>query len=143
MNIGTVYKLFQSDQPENILYVGSTTMVLRKRFQSHKSMAIYHPSRLYTYMREHGIENFGIQPLHFFVGSKFELQKIEEFYRIKYNPPLNTRRCCIGLDPASPTYHKDRSKQYYNQNKHKKRAYYLQHRERILERMRMKRQTTI
>ncbi len=143
MSIGTVYKLFQNDKPENILYIGSTRMMLRKRFLAHKHAAIYHPSRLYTYMRENGIETFDIEPIELFVGSKFELQKREEFYRVKFNPPLNTRRCCVGFDPASPTYHRDRSKQYYKYNKIKKRAYYLQHRERILERMKVKRQSAI
>jgi hypothetical protein len=139
MNFGTVYKIFHSKFPEQILYIGSTKMLLRKRFQAHRHMAIFHPSRLYTYMRQNGIENFNIQPIKSYFGTKFELQKMEEFYRMKYNPPLNSRRCCVGLDPASPNYHKDRSRQYYKNNKNRKHAYYVKNRQHILERMKRKR----
>ncbi|KAG6944370.1 hypothetical protein JG688_00017119 [Phytophthora aleatoria] len=47
---GYIYKITIAD--ESIVYVGSTTYTLQKRFDSHK--------RNYKRFREHGVENFDI-----------------------------------------------------------------------------------
>ena len=62
----TVYLLKRTDKEEDDgkdLYVGSTSKALKKRLYDHRGNVKRYNSRLYTRMRETGLNNWEIVPL--------------------------------------------------------------------------------
>ena len=56
--IGRVYKIIHNQS--NIIYVGSTTQLLRQRWAEHKYRASKEKNSIYEYFEKYGIDNFKI-----------------------------------------------------------------------------------
>lgn len=93
--ITTIYKI--TDTTNGKIYVGQTTMVIRKRFSSHKNHATNsnRPNDrkciLYQAMRQNGVDNFTIEPIEIVEGSRGKADKREIYWIAKLdslNPEL-------------------------------------------------------
>lgn len=90
-----VYRLFNEDQ--ELFYIGSTKMTLRKRMNNHRAAAKGgSSSRLHQAMRESGPENWQIEVLEQ-VPSANELKEKEQEFIDELSPPLNENRA-YGID---------------------------------------------
>lgn len=117
---GKIYKIVNNE--DDLVYVGSTTLDLKKRFQNHKYNFKKHKKTTNTYLlfEKYGIENCEIvliENLHY--KEKNDLFKLEG----KYIKELNSiNKNIAGRDDAE--YYKDNKKKllditrlYYQQNK--------------------------
>jgi hypothetical protein len=134
---GTVYKIVDTRVPEVVLYVGSTETSLSERWRTHKYKSQSSTSKLYTYIREQGVEHFELVSLeHGFFKDTEALRQREEEYRVKLNPTLNSYKC--KTDPVA--YKRQFMRKYAPEHRTEKRAYdkahYQLNRDRILKRQR-------
>jgi predicted GIY-YIG superfamily endonuclease len=85
---GSVYKI--TDNNNIIVYIGSTTRNINKRFREHKYKSLNSLKPLYIYIRSIGINNFKFEVLH---TSQFndivELRQKEKTFIINHNPMFN------------------------------------------------------
>ena len=136
MIYGIVYKLVDRQNPNNVLYVGSTEQTLLERWKMHVRDA-NNPkckTKLYTYIRANGGPFcFEIIPI---IKGKFThrgaMRAREERLRLLHRAPLNMNRCSIG-DMTEQEYRRmyydehreeqlEYAKTFYNKNRDKRRA---------------------
>ena len=108
MIFGKVYKMVHKNNPDEVLYVGSTVRKLSVRWSCHKFDAKCNPdTKIYKYINEHGVDSFELTLLE---EKEFEtrhaMETREEHFRTLYNPPLNTRSCSRG-DMTKKEYKKE------------------------------------
>jgi hypothetical protein len=119
---GTVYKLLDKRVPEEVLYVGSTVQSLKTRWIRHKHDSKSPQSKLYTHLRDQGVEHFELVSLEReMFKDKDALREREEEYRVKLKPTLNTIKCFTGLAGLGLT-EAEYQKQYRAANKDEIRA---------------------
>ena len=151
---GKIYKLWCDCN--DMVYVGSTTQSLSKRFYEHKQNCILHPKiKLYDAMIQLGIEHFDIQLIEMFpCNSKEELHSREGFYIKSLNSIANGYNCFLAgrkhrdyyvdnkqriavYREANKNYITEYQKKYCEQNKEKilmrSKEYYEQNKNKIIE----------
>ena len=134
MIYGRVYKLVDRQNPNNVLYVGSTELTLRQRWSLHVTEARKGHTKLYRYMRANGGPS--CFELILLIQGRFRhraaMRVREERMRVLYKAPLNMNRCSIG-DMTEQEYRRmyyeenreqqcRHSKAFYEKNRDKRRA---------------------
>ena len=101
-----VYKLVRTDKPEDgtDAYVGSTSQPLKSRLWDHRASAKRVDSKLYTRMREVGVENWQILPLVICPCNKEEIFGYEKMWIDLLKPDLN------AISPFKENNEKDRER---------------------------------
>lgn len=105
---GSIYELYNSKN--NFIYRGSTTDTLNNRLHKHKWDAGNRDSKLYTKMREIGIEHFNIKLIaHCFYIDENELLKLEDYYiaLIPEDRKLNSYRAILSKEEKKEKKKKD------------------------------------
>ena len=112
-NNGKIYLI--RNHCNDMVYVGSTTQSLSKRFSRHKASMKCKKYQLYEAFEELGIENFYIELLENYKCScKDELHKREGEYIRKFDSYKNGLNMVIAGRPR-----RESSKEYYEKNKEK------------------------
>jgi len=114
----------------DLIYIGSTTQSLSKRFSVHKINSNTKKYQLYQTMNDFGRENFYIELLELYPCScKDELHKREGYYIRKFDSFKNGLNGCIA-GRTDKEYYQDnkiqiieQTKKYYNDNKDKIKDY--------------------
>ena len=89
---GKIYKLVCKTEGCDEVYVGGTVLKLNKRMCTHRFDAKWRKSKVYKYMRQHGIENFVIELLETYpCGSRKELDVREQFWIDQLQASLNAQ----------------------------------------------------
>lgn len=90
---GKIYKLINGVDDE--IYVGSTIMTIGSRFSHHKSSVSIYPDRpVYKHIRDIGVEYFTCVLVEKYPCENYrELQKREEYWKIKLSASLNGQKC--------------------------------------------------
>ena len=88
-----VYKIWYADAPDDF-YIGSTKLRLSTRMADHRSMAKRgNPSKIYTLMREKGINSFEyVLVATCMVHNVDEQRQFEQHFISELKPKLNTNR---------------------------------------------------
>lgn len=129
--IGYVYKVFHKSNP-NIVYVGSTTLTLKARFQRHCAKGAM--CSIYKYINEMGADNFDIVLLkEYNVVDNHHLRAYEQLWlnntkSINVNQALRIIKPKIYYNRDDYIKRKDYFKQKYQQNAEERRAYQRQYR---------------
>ena len=120
-----VYKLVRTDKPEDgtDVYVGSTSKSLKLRLQQHRKDSKRCKNKLYTRIKEVGVDNWGILPLLIHVCNQEEIREFERCWIALLSPDLNTYSPLdtnnkwdhIGLKELKRKHYYDsiKSKRYY------------------------------
>ena len=115
---GKIYKLVNS--VNDMIYIGSTTEPLHKRWVSHLTDYKRRPNnKLYTKIREIGIEHFKIILLSIYPcesKSQLVLREREEYDKYDIKKLLNTYRPKVSEEEMNQL-HKQCGKQYYERTK--------------------------
>ena len=87
-----VYKLVRTDKPEDgtDVYVGSTSLSLKRRLAIHRHDAKRMNSKLYKRMRTVGIQRWKIRPLLTFACDQKTIREFEKTWVTALNADLNT-----------------------------------------------------
>ena len=110
---GKIYKLVSATEGVDEIYVGSTTYpYLSTRMGIHRSDARSLSSKVYVYMRKHGLPTFKIVLLEAYpCESREELNKREDHWRLQLGASLNTR-AAHGIQRGTEAWRaRDRSNQ--------------------------------
>ena len=88
-----VYLLRRTDKEDDGTdsYVGSTSLILKKRLQKHRHDAKIYNTKLYERMVENGPENWVIEPLRLHTCNKNKIREVEAKMVRRLQPDLNTR----------------------------------------------------
>lgn len=114
--IGKIYRLYYKDDPTQF-YIGSTSMTLPNRMSVHRQNASVRTSKLYSFMREHGIRNFDISlEEEVDVASADELRRCEQRVINALQPPLNMQRASRSEEQKKEQI-KEAKKRYAERNK--------------------------
>ena len=115
-----IYKITNSC--DDMVYIGSTRLKLRDRFNCHKNEAKKGNKKIHKYMREKGIENFKIEIIKEIIVPKSKIAKIQEQIYLWEIPPekrLNDMRAYTHN--SEKTRDNDKKKKtrmnYYNKKK--------------------------
>ena len=113
---GKIYKIINSI--DKLIYVGSTTQPLNRRFTGHKIDAKRSPnSKLYKHFAKLGVEHFEIKLIkNYPCNNKLELEIEEERYKIMLNAQLNMIRAHQTVEQRK-AYENDWHAQYYQKNR--------------------------
>ena len=96
-----VYKIVSKEEPQKVLYVGSTRTTIETRWGAHKS---HNDQAIHTHMLESGgASKFEIKLLQVVNGTKTDLRKAEEAARQLHNPPYN-KCACIRAEATREEY---------------------------------------
>ena len=121
----------------DLIYIGSTTDLLSKRFSSHKGSCNNENNKgynlnVYKIMRDNGgIENFYIELYENFIcNDRNELNK-REGEVIRLIGTMN--KCGILTTEERKEDIKEQKKQYYQENKEQRKQYYQDHKEELNE----------
>ena len=112
--IGRVYAIVHRQQPDHILYIGSTTCEVSDRWRVHRhTIKKKTHGKLFKHMSTRGgIDNFTYVVLEDMVyQDKKSMLKREQYFFTLHNPQLNTKKCSIG-DRTKKEYHQ----LYYKEN---------------------------
>lgn len=152
---GKIYKLVSTteiDTDPYAIYVGSTTCELHTRFCYHKSDSKRGSSKIYKAMRELGVDTFRIELLEEYPCKDYEeLRMVERIWQDELNAKYNTIRAYRSVEDIRTDQRKFRQenrekvllqkKASYQRNRVQRRSYYRQYyidnRERILERAKL------
>jgi hypothetical protein len=122
--IGRVYKITNED--ESIVYIGSSSMSLSKRWNCHKNDfkrwiggKKLNRCSIYNHFQEHGIDNFSIHLI-----SEHEIETKRQL--LEFEQLVIDRTNCVNEAKAfSPLTRQDRDRAYYEANKESKLEYNL------------------
>lgn len=85
---GSVYKII--DNNNVIVYIGSTSRNIEKRFREHKYKSFTSTKPLYSYIRSIGINNFKFEVLYTSqFNNMIELRQKEKSFILSYHPIFN------------------------------------------------------
>ena len=109
-----IYKIWYADSP-NEIYVGSTKRNLAQRMGDHRRHAKSGiPYKVYTIMREKGINNFEYVMLDSkLVRNRDEQMAFEQKYLDKLKPTLNSCRAVKNGDTRMLYFRERRKNKYY------------------------------
>ena len=103
-----VYKIIDTRDPSDCLYVGSTTTGLRIRWRHHKHAN--QNTNVCQHLMQNGFENFDIVSLE---NCPVDVMRIrEQHYMNVYKPPLNTIRAHRTKQDVA-----EKNRRYYEQNR--------------------------
>ena len=123
---GKIYKIINDNDPEKF-YIGSTIYTLSKRMSLHSSASkiLSKQRKLYTAMRENGIEQFKIILLeNYSCNNKEELHLREQYYISQLKPFYNMKSAIVSDEER-----KQQKKHYLEENKEKIKQHKKQYRE--------------
>ena len=101
----SVYRLYSTECPDQI-YVGSTKLTLKKRFQLHKSAAKTKTTRVYMHLRKYDMDTWRIE----LIEEAEEYRKREEFWRLQIGT-LNEVRAYLSPEEKAEI-HREWHKRY-------------------------------